>query len=42
MSITVLSEQSVALSGMPLVAPDFTRGKWIMREPKDVVKLKLD
>ena len=42
MCITALSEQSVALSGAPVPVPDFTRGKWIMREPKDVVPLKLD
>ncbi len=37
MSITPLSEQSVAHGGMPQAIPDFTRGKWILREPKDVV-----
>jgi hypothetical protein len=29
MSITVLSEQSVALGGRPVPCPDFTNGKWI-------------
>jgi hypothetical protein len=24
---------------MPQAIPDFTRGKWILREPKDVVEL---
>lgn len=37
MSITPLSEQSIAHGGMPQAIPDFTRGKWILREPKDVV-----
>ena len=38
MAITPLSEQSVAHGGMPQAIPDFTRGQWILREPKDVVK----
>ena len=33
MSITCLSEQSVALGGMPMPIPDFTNGKWLRREP---------
>lgn len=33
MSITALSEQSVALGGMPMPIPDFTNGKWLSREP---------
>ena len=37
MVITPLSEQSIAHGGMPQAIPDFTRGKWILREPKDVV-----
>lgn len=37
MAITPLSEQSIAHGGMPQAIPDFTRGKWILREPKDVV-----
>ena len=36
MSITPLSEQSVAHGGMPQAIPDFTRGKWMLRERKDV------
>jgi len=32
MAITVLSEQSVALGGMPMPIPDFTNGNWIERE----------
>lgn len=39
MSITPLSEQSIAHGGMPQAIPDFTRGQWVRREPKDVVKL---
>jgi hypothetical protein len=38
MAITPLSEQSVAHGGMPQAIPDFTRGGWILREPRDVVK----
>ena len=34
MSITCLSEQSVALGGMPIPFPDFTNGKWVDREPE--------
>jgi hypothetical protein len=38
MAITPLSEQSVAHGGMPQAIPDFTRGQWILREPKDVTE----
>lgn len=38
MVITALSEASIS-TGMPQVVPDFTRGKWVLREPKDVVDL---
>ena len=31
MSITCLSEQSIAMGGMPVPCPDFTNGKWINR-----------
>ena len=34
MSVTALSEQSVALGGQVLPFPDFTNGKWIAREPE--------
>lgn len=34
MSITALSEQSVALGGMPVAVPDFTNGLWISRSPQ--------
>lgn len=33
MAITVLSEQSIALGSAPVAIPDFTKGKWINREP---------
>ena len=43
MAITPLSEQSIAHGGMPQAIPDFTRGQWILREPKDVVPMpKID
>ena len=34
MSITYLSEQSIALGGMPVPFPDFTSGKWVDRTPE--------
>lgn len=34
MSITWLSEQSVAMGGMPVPVPDFTSGAWINRPPE--------
>ncbi len=37
MSITALSEQSIAQGGAPQAIPDYTRGKWVMRERKDVL-----
>lgn len=33
MCISALSEQSVALGGMPVAIPDFTNGKWMERTP---------
>ena len=33
MSVTCLSEQSVAMGGMPVPFPDFTNGKWIEEKP---------
>lgn len=33
MSVSVLSEQSIAAGGQPMAIPDFTNGKWINREP---------
>ena len=42
MSITCLSEQSIALGGMPVPFPDFTNGKWIDREPEEPSKWSLN
>lgn len=39
MVITCLTEASIANGGMPIDIPDFTNGKWILREPKDVTEL---
>ena len=32
--ITALSEQSIALGGVPVAFPDFTNGAWLQREPR--------
>lgn len=40
MCITALSAQSIAMGGMPQAIPDFTSGKWVIREPEDVINLK--
>jgi hypothetical protein len=40
MCISALSEASVANNGMPQAIPDFTNGKWLIREPRDVMNLK--
>ena len=42
MSITCLSEQSIAMGGMPVPFPDFTNGKWIDREPEPPSKWSLN
>ena len=39
MSITALSEASVAAGGMPQSVPDFTNGKWTRRAPRDVTQI---
>lgn len=39
MAITPLSEQSIAQGGTPQPIPDFTRGKWMYREPLDVTEM---
>ena len=36
MSISALSEQSVAMGGMPVPIPDFTNGKWLFGLGKDL------
>ncbi|MBQ7761817.1 MAG: Gfo/Idh/MocA family oxidoreductase [Clostridia bacterium] len=38
MVITALSESSIAEGGKPMQIPDFTRGKWLEREPVDVLR----
>lgn len=39
MCITALSEKSIAEGGSLQSIPDFTNGKWLLREPKDVTEL---
>ncbi len=39
MSITALSEASIATGGMPQAIPDFTSGRWVTRSPMDVVPM---
>ena len=39
MCVTALSAESIAMGGMPRAIPDFTAGKWVIREPKDVMEL---
>ena len=38
MSISCLSESSIAKGGMPVEIPDFTSGKWTQRKQKDVIE----
>ena len=33
MAVSVLSEQSIAMGGMPAAFPDFTNGQWLLRQP---------
>ncbi len=42
MAIGPLSEQSIAHNGTPVDVPDFTRGKWLRREPITEGKYCLD
>ena len=42
MSVTALSEQSVALGGQVLPFPDFTNGKWIARKQEEPSTWALD
>ena len=35
MSISVLTEQSIAMGGQPVAVPDFTNGKWIKEKDKE-------
>ena len=39
MSITALSEESIAKGSIPIECPDFTRGKYKNRKPLDVLPL---
>jgi len=40
MVISCLSEYSIKAGGHPVEIPDFTSGAWVMREPKDVMRLE--
>ena len=42
LAIAPLSEQSIALGGAPVAVPDFTRGRWMRREPAAAGKYSLD
>ncbi len=42
MSISLLSEKSIALGGAPVYFSDFTSGKWLLNKPKDVYLIKKD
>lgn len=42
MAVSALSEQSIALGGMPQAIPDFTRGKWMNRVDLPELKYRLD
>ena len=39
MCITAISEASIAAGGHPQAIPDFTEGKWLLREARDVIEL---
>jgi hypothetical protein len=41
MSISALSEISIAQGGAPQMIPDFTNGMWTVRKSKDVVDLPI-
>lgn len=41
MAVTYLSEQSIALGGMPVPMPDFTCGAWVTRAPERPSKYAL-
>lgn len=42
MSISTLSEDSIALGGQPVAIPDFTHGRWLHREPAPEGEYRLD
>ena len=39
MVISCLTEASIAAGGAPMEIPDFTGGRWILRQPEDVTDL---
>ena len=39
-AVSVLSERSIQQGGAPQLMPDFTKGKWFKRPPKDVISFK--
>ena len=39
MAVSVLSEMSIAAGGAPQIMPDFTKGRWHLRAPEDVIEL---
>ncbi len=41
MVISCLTEESIKCGGKQMSIPDFTGGEWILREPKDIVELKM-
>lgn len=41
MAVTYLSEQSVLAGGAPVMMPDFTRGRWLVREREHVSRWML-
>ena len=42
MSITCLSEQSIALGSTPVAIPDFTNGRWMENHPMPKSCFSLD
>ena len=42
LSVTVLSEQSIAMGSAPVAVPDFTSGMWMHREPGCTDQYQLD
>jgi hypothetical protein len=42
MSVTCLSEQSIAIGSGPVAFPDFSNGKWVRREPEPKSMWALD
>ena len=40
MAISILSEESIQKGGAPVTFPDFTDGKWMLRERKDVCEFR--